>query len=112
MPNISEKVCWFVNESAHFSSFSRSFSGCTCSTSLLHAVFLCVNGIHFDILVPCGLQLGSRCFTSVAKLILTYCGSDGFPCSYSVSISKYSSSLWFTYPAISSVISSALPSRK
>ena len=31
MPNISEKVCWFVNESAHFSSFSRSFYGFTCS---------------------------------------------------------------------------------
>ena len=29
MPNISEKVCWFVNESARFSSFSRAFSGCT-----------------------------------------------------------------------------------
>lgn len=35
MPNISEKVCWFVNESAHFSSFSRSFSGCICSIHVI-----------------------------------------------------------------------------
>lgn len=35
MPNISEKVCWFVNESACFSSFSRSFSGCTCSIHVI-----------------------------------------------------------------------------
>ena len=37
MPNISEKVCWFVNESAHFSSFSRSFPGCTCSIYMVQS---------------------------------------------------------------------------